>query len=135
MGPWGRWETGLWFSMVSTVPPFPRLSGLWLEPGLAQLAGGRVAANHVRAIPDRHRPIQMFMDSDRAASQRTAEAALLQLRATVPDRDCVVVGHHALGLHREDPAQVPTRRTAKCASFLGRLHRELLVERCHILLA
>ena len=26
-GRWGRWETGLWFSTVSTGPPFPRLSG------------------------------------------------------------------------------------------------------------
>jgi len=116
-------------------PAFSTALRALVGAGLAQLAGGRVAADHVRAIPDRHRPIQMFMDSDRAASQRTAEAALLQLPATVSDRDCVVVGHHALGLHREDPAQVPTRRATKCASFLGRLHRELLVERCHILLA
>jgi len=29
-GRWGRWETGLWFSTVSTVPPFPRLSGVLL---------------------------------------------------------------------------------------------------------
>src|SRR6201993_4757806 len=27
-GRWGRWETGFWFSTVSTGPPFPRLSGV-----------------------------------------------------------------------------------------------------------
>ena len=56
-------------------PAFSTALRALVGAGLAQLAGGRVAADHVRAIPDRHRPIQMFMDSDRAASQRTAEVA------------------------------------------------------------
>ena len=79
--------------------------------GLAQLTGGRVAADHVRAIPDRHRLIQMFMDGDCAAGQRTAEAALFQLPVLLPDRYRIVLGHNALGLDREHPVQVRSRGT------------------------
>ena len=31
-GRWERWKTGLWFSTVSTDPPFPRLSSFLAVP-------------------------------------------------------------------------------------------------------
>ena len=77
--------------------------------GRARLAGGRVAAHHVRPIADRHVPIQMLMDGHRAARQRTAKPALLQLPVALGNGDGVVLGHHALGLHGEDPVQVRAR--------------------------
>ena len=57
----------------------------------ANLAGGRVAADHMRSVPDRHCPIQMIMDGDRAAGQRTAKPALLQLPVPICNRDRVVL--------------------------------------------
>ena len=98
-------------------------------------AGSRVAAEHVRSIPDRHRPIQMLMNGHRTAGQRTAEPALLQLPVPVCNRDHIVLGHHAFGLYAEDPVQIRTRRAPERCSFLRRRHGELLIEGREVTLA
>ena len=106
-----------------------------LHAGWANLAGGRVAAHDVWPIADRYVPIRMLMDRHRAASQGTAKPAFLQLPVALGDRDSIVLGHRALGLHRADPVQVRACGAPECGSFLCRRHRELLVEDRYILLA
>ena len=102
--------------------------------GWANLAGGRVAADNVWPIADRHVSIQMLMDRHGAAGQRAAKPALLQLPIALRDRDGIVLGHHALGLNREDSVQVQGCGAAECGSFLCRGDRERLVEDRYILL-
>ena len=92
------------------------------------LAARLVAAHYVGTIPDGHVSVEMFVDRHRASGQRAAELALLQLPAPIRDGHGVVLGHHALGLQREDPIQVGSGRAPKRRSWLPRLHGELVVE-------
>src|SRR5579883_2420278 len=86
------------------------------------------SSDHVRAIPDGHLAIQMFMDGDRASGQRVAEPGFLDLPAPIRNGDGVVFGHHAFGLHGEDPVQIASSAAPECRARPCRLHRKLLVE-------
>src|ERR1035437_10512233 len=76
----------------------------------------------------------MLVNGYRAAGKGAAEAALLQLPVAVADRHGIVLVHHPLGLHREDPVQIRTRGSAKRGSVLWSHHRKLLIELCDIAL-
>src|SRR5450755_4425493 len=124
------------------LPVFHRFHGPAFSTAVPCLFAGRfarpaigvIAPDHVRSVTDRDVPIEVLMDGDRAAGQRVAEPALLDLPVTIADRHRVVLGHHALGLHREDPVQIRARRAAKGRPLLGRSGGELLIERPDIAL-
>jgi hypothetical protein len=85
--------------------------------GWTDLPGSRVSTDDVWPIADRHVPIQMLMDGHRTAGQGTAKPALLQLPVALGNRDGIVLGHHAFGLHGEDPVQVRACRRRKAVLF------------------
>jgi len=88
----------------------------------------REAAHHMRPVADGEVPVQMLVDGHRRAGQRIAKAALFQLPALFAHSHGVVLGHHALGLNREDPVQIGTRRPAKRRSLTPRRRGEFAVE-------
>ena len=58
-------------------PAFSTALPLLVRSGLAILAGGRVTADHMWPISNRHVPVQMLMDRYGAAGERIAKPALL----------------------------------------------------------
>ena len=54
-------------------------------------ARAAIASHYVRAVADRNRFVQVFVDGDCATRQRAAEARLLDLPHSVADRDRVVL--------------------------------------------
>ena len=116
-------------------PAFSTALRSFVAPCWANLAGGRVAAQHVGTVADRDVTIQMLMDGNRTSCQGTAKSILFELPTTLQNGYCVVLGHNPFGLDREDPVQICARGAAKCGSFLCRRNRKLLVERLDILLA
>ena len=134
-GRWRRWETGVWLSPGLHGPAFSTALRELFSAGWANLAGGCVAADNMWPIADRYAPVQMLMDGHRAAGQRAAKPALLQLPVAIRNRNGIVLGHHTLGLNCEDPVQVGACGAPECGSLLCRGDRELLVESRYILLA
>ena len=86
------------------------------------------APYHVRAEADRDRLVQVFMDRDRTSGQCVTKPRFVDLPQPVSDRYRVVLGHHALGLHSEDPVQVRSARAPKCRAFRLRRYPELAVK-------
>jgi hypothetical protein len=74
--------------LLAWWPAFSTALRSFSDPGLATLAGGGVAAHHVEAIAYRHVAIQMLIDGDRTACQRTAKPALLQLPTALQNGYC-----------------------------------------------
>jgi hypothetical protein len=91
-----------------------------------------VAAHHVRAESDGYGRIQMLVNGHGTSGQGMAKPGLFQLPVSIGNRYGVVLGHHALGLHGEDPVQIRTGRLAKGRAFLPGRDRELRIELCDV---
>src|ERR1700724_1460713 len=94
-----------------------------------------VAPDHVRAISNRDRLIQVFVNGHRLARQSVSPAALVDLPPAVFDRYRVVFVHHTFRLDREDPVQIAASAATKRRTFFGSLDGELLVELGDVALA
>ena len=82
----------------------------------------------MRPVANRYFAIQMFVDRHRAACQRVAEPTFVQLPTPFPNRHRVVLSHHSLALHREDPVQIRPAATPEGGPFLAGGHSKLGVE-------
>src|ERR1700687_2825714 len=70
----------------------------------------------------------MLVDRYRAPSQGIAKSGFVDLPRPSLDGHGVIVVHHALRLHAEDPVQVTSPRPPERRAFLRRRHAELVVE-------
>ena len=64
-----------------------------------RLTAAVVTANHMGAVPDGHRSLQVLMHRHRLFGQAIPPSAFLDLPPAVPDTDGVVLVHNPFGLH------------------------------------